>query len=625
MFEKVSAHESIREMYEKVHADGVTNVFDRYKAQGDKRCPFCTQGISCALCSNGPCRITPKADRGVCGIDADGMAMRNMLLRNILGAATYAYHANEVFKTLKATARGKTPFEIKDEAKLQAACKALGFDGTSKEELAEKLADEFLADLHRDQTEPSRMVEAYAPAKRKDIWRKLGIFPGGCLHEVMREVSSCLTNVDGYYESLALKAMRLGISMAYSAQLALEIGQDILYGTPKPHEMEFDLGVLDPDYVNIVPNGHEPFLGAAIIKLAHKPDIQEKAKVAGAKGLRVVGSIETGQELVQRFEKDDVFVGMSGNWLGTEMLLATGAVDLFAVDMNCTVPPLCTVARTYGTELVLVSELVRVEGCDKTMDYHPEKAEEQARKLIDLAIANFPTRKAQVKPDIPKNRQKAIVGFSTESILEALGGSLDPLLDLIKDGTIKGVAGLVSCTTLKNGPQDEMTISVAKELISRDILVLAMGCGVAALQVGGLCASEASELAGSGLKAVCEKLGTPPVLAYGTCTDTGRVAHLVGVIADALGVDTCDLPVVVTAPEYMEQKATIDAIFAIAYGLYTHVSPVPPVTGGPRLVELLTSRIEDLTGGKIAIGDDPVEAVSGMEKHILKKREALGI
>ena len=50
-------------------------------------------------------------------------------------------------------------------------------------------------------------------------------------------------------------------------------------------------------------------------------------------------------------------------------------------------------------------------------------------------------------------------------------------------------------------------------------------------------------------------------------------------IADALDVDTSQLPVAVSAPEWMEQKATIDGLFSVAYGLYTHLSPLPPVTG----------------------------------------------
>ncbi|MDO9098869.1 MAG: carbon monoxide dehydrogenase, partial [Candidatus Methanoperedens sp.] len=151
------------------------------------------------------------------------------------------------------------------------------------------------------------------------------------------------------------------------------------------------------------------------------------------------------------------------------------------------------------------------------------------------------------------------------------------------------------------------------------------GCGNAALQVGGLTTLEAKNEAGPGLRAVCELLKIPPVLSFGTCTDTGRITLLVTAIADALGVDPSQLPVAVTAPEYMEQKATIDAIFALAFGLYTHVAPMPPVGGAPRLVKLLTEDIEGLTGGKIAVQTDMVEAANGIEAHINKKRKALGL
>ncbi|VAX29060.1 Similar to carbon monoxide dehydrogenase CooS subunit, partial [hydrothermal vent metagenome] len=271
-----------------------------------------------------------------------------------------------------------------------------------------------------------------------------------------------------------------------------------------------------------------------------------------------------------------------------------------------------------------VSKLVRIPGVNLNYEYEPENVEGLAMDLIKVAIENFKNRKGK-ETFIPANKQKAIVGFSTEAILGALGGTLEPLLDVIKKGAIKGVTALVSCSTLTNGPQDSLTVAVAKELIKRDILVLSAGCGNAALQVAGMQTLEAQELAGEGLKSVCKTLGMPPVLSFGTCTDTGRIAVLVTAIADALGVDPSQLPVAVTAPEYMEQKATIDAIFAVAFGLYTHVSPVPPVTGAPDVVKLLTEDIEGITGGKIAVGDDPVVIADGIEAHIVKKRTALGI
>jgi len=221
---------------------------------------------------------------------------------------------------------------------------------------------------------------------------------------------------------------------------------------------------------------------------------------------------------------------------------------------------------------------------------------------------------------------ETMVGFSTESILEALGGTLTPLLDAIKKGAIRGVAGLVSCTTLRDHGNDSHSVAIAKELIKRDILVLSMGCGNAGMQVAGLCSPEARELAGPGLKGLCQALGVPPVLSYGTCTDTGRLADLLAVISKELGnVPVTDLPVAAVAPEYMEQKATIDAIFALAFGLYTYVNPVPTVTGGPQLVKLLTEDLPGITGGLLSVEKDAVKAVDGIAAAIEERRKRLGI
>ncbi len=449
---------------------------------------------------------------------------------------------------------------------------------------------------------------------------------GGIYPEMMRAASSCLTNVDGYYVSLALKAMRLGVAMAYQSQLLNEYCQDILFGTPRPHKMRVDLGVLDPDYVNVLPNGHEPFLGFALIDLARDPSWQEKARAAGAKGLRIIANIETGQEIIQRWEMDDVLWGFTGNWIMQEAVLSSGCVDLFACDMNCSMPVDPIYARKYGFRLVPVSDLVAFEGVKERVNYRPEKAGEQASILLEMAIDNFRERKKNIKAAEGYPMKEAIVGFSSESILEALGGTLEPLLDAIKQSKIKGVAGLVSCTTLRNTGQDSHSVAIAKELIANDILILSMGCGNAAMQLAGLCSTESLPLAGENLKEVCTSLGIPPVLSYGTCTDTGRLADLLASISAALGnAPIPDLPVVAAAPEYMEQKATIDALFALALGLYTYVNPVPTVTGAPNLVKLLTSELSGITGATLSVETDVKKAVEGMLKHIESKRRKLGI
>ncbi|QIB69380.1 anaerobic carbon-monoxide dehydrogenase catalytic subunit [Aminipila butyrica] len=628
MAERVSIHDSVEEMLIRIKEDGLSSVFSRWDPQDKIRCNFCLQGVSCQLCTQGPCRISEKAgaDKGVCGIGPDAMAMRNLLMQNIMGAATYAHHAYEAFRTLKATGEGKTSFIIADENKLKWMCEKVSINpNQDSSALAIQLAEFLDKEMKITPDQKSVMVEVFAPQKRKPIWENLHIYPSGVEHEVELSIASCLTNVDGDYVSLAKKALRLGLSTIYTAQIGLEMVQDILFGTPMPHEVDVDLGIMDPDYVNIAFNGHQPWVGVAALQKAKMPAYQELAKKAGAKGIHIVGSIETGQELLQRFEVDDVFVGLMGDWLSIEPFLATGTVDALVMEENCSPPAIDQYAEKYQVALISVSTIIGVPGTAHTMPYYPEKVAQMAEDCIHIAIENFKKRHKQIKPLVPKYKTKAIAGFSTEAVLGAINNDLDILVDVIAKGQIKGIVALASCSTLRNGPQDWNTVNITKELIKGDILVVAGGCGNHALEVAGLCNLDAIELAGEGLQSVCRALNIPPVLSFGTCTDTGRISMLVTALADHLKVDIPDLPIAVTAPEWMEQKATIDGIFALAYGAYTHLSPTPFVTGAPNLVKLVTEDVESLTGGKIALGDDPIQAAKDIKAHILKKRQQMGL
>ena len=570
----------------------------------------------------GPCRIMKDAEYGACGIDANAMAMRNMLHRHIMGASAYTHHAIEAIKTLKAVAEGKSKiFEIRDKDKLIWLAKKLGIktEGKDIKEIAIDVANFIWEDLHRDSQEESKLVEVFAPEKRKKIWKELGIFPGGVLHEILDSATSSMTNIDSNYISLAKKGMRLAIATCFASQLSLEIIQDILFGTPRPHEAYVDLGIVDPEYVNIAVNGHEPFVAFALLEYIKREDIQEAARKTGAKGIRIIGSIETGQELLQRVNNER-FSGLVGNWIFQEFLLATGAIDVFVVDMNCTLPSLKEYADKYNVKIIPVNRLVRLRGIDDGLEYKPENVEDIVKEIVNKAIENFKNRKKN-SYNIPNKKKRIFAGFSIE-VIESV---LDKILEHIVKGDIKGIVALVSCTTLRNGPHDYNTVTLAKELIKRNILILSMGCGNAALQVAGLTSLDAINLAGEGLKKVCNEMKIPPVLSFGTCTDTGRVAYLARIVADKLNVDIPDLPIVASAPEYMEQKATIDAIFAIAYGLTVHVSPIPPISGAKDLVKLLTEDVEKILGGRIILEDDPIKAAEKIENVINEKRRRLGI
>ena len=446
-----SAHGSVTAMLERTRAAGEETTFDRMTAQGAKRCGFCEQGVRCSLCSQGPCRITPKAPRGVCGIDADGMAMRGLLLQNTMGAAAYTYHAGEVMKTLAQAKPGGT-YEIKDWSKLELLASAARVALEPRDTLPKRVADAVWQEFNRDHQSASPLVEAFAPKERVALWKELGIMPGGVLHEHVRATTSSMTNIDGDYVSLALKALRLGLATAYGAQVPLELAQDALWGTPSPHAIKVDLGILDGTYVNIVVNGHEPMLGAALIDAAHDEAAQARARAVGAQGPahrrlhRDRPGARTALRRRRRLRRPHRQLAEPGAGRGDrrhrrvrrrhELHRAAARRDVQG-------------ARHAADPGERPGRRRRAPS--RAVMFDPAKAGEQAQELIARAIANFPQARGARGDGAPALRTgDAVAGFSTESILGALGGSLDPLLDVIKDGTLKGVAGLVSCTTLRD-------------------------------------------------------------------------------------------------------------------------------------------------------------------------------
>lgn len=621
--ECVSIHESINQMQKRTRELGVDTVFDRYQLQ-QPQCGFGMQGICCQLCSHGPCRITKKAPSGICGASADTIVARNLLRLAVHGAAAYTHHLEELAKTIKATVAGKTPFKIGDENKLREIAGVAGLDTTrSTSELADQLADLILTELRKGSDEPLALVKLFAPKTRLEVWEKLNVIPGGILSEVRDALTKSMSNIDTDPVDLLLTAIRLAIATGYMGLVGTITLQDILLGTPALTSSEADLGIIDPETVNIVAHGHVPLVGTAVIQAAKSREMLELAKAAGAKGIKVYGSMCTGQELMQRAATSaDGFAGQLGNWIGQEFYLATGAIDLVMMDMNCSLPGLKAVADRFHTRLVSVDRIVRMAGVSDHVDYDPEKIAGQAKELVKMAIEAYQQRGKDVS--IPQRKSAVVAGFSVETILRALGGSLDPLLEAVKNGAIKGIAAVVGCTNNRNG-HDFKSVALTRELIKKDILVINAGCCSSATQAEGLMRPEAAELAGEGLQGICKALGIPPALNFGSCVDIGRIGVAVTAIANALGVDPSALPVAASAPEYLEQKAVADGIFAVAFGLLTHLGPVPPVTGSELVTTILTRDVEGLTGGRVLVEEDPVKAAEAIYTHIMAKRAALGI
>lgn len=621
---------AMREMYQVVHNAGMTNVFDRFKQQQPIQCKFCIEGLSCQLCANGPCRINDKVPRGVCGVDAHTMVARNFMYRHVtIGTSANIFHCHQAARSLKAAGQNpESGLKILDKDKLIKYADMAGLDANlPTNDLAVKFADWVLDDIHSPYHIPSKTVEAFAPTKRKELWKKLGLFPGGGYSEVAYAQTRCMTNFTSDPVEFLLNSIRLGVANEYQGLFMLDIIQEILIGTQEIANKQQNMGLLKDNNINIVTNGHMPLLAHVAINIASTEEWKQKAKEAGAEKIKIFGHVCEGQQLINYSgsHNQNAYGGQEGEWLSQEYLLATGAVDLFMFDYNCTVPTMPLFAKRFGTKLLSTHPVIKLQGTE-TLDFIPEKMNEQAEKALNMALEQFKQRKSENrKTYIPPHVSDCMVGFSTESVRNALGGSFHPLIEQIANGNIRGIATIVGCTTARYGQGGSNIFKITKGLIENNILVLSGGCTSSVMEYTGLTQPSAADECGEGLKAVCKSLGIPPVLTYGACVDIGKMTHTAKELADELNVDTDKLPLVIGAPEYLEQKAVADACTAVALGWLVHIAPVPSITGSDVVVKTLTETTETLGLGKVVVELDAEKTIQIYVDHIEKKRKELGL
>jgi len=453
-----------------------------------------------------------------------------------------------------------------------------------------------------------------APAKRQALWKKRGVLPRGIDREVVEIMHRTHMGTDQDYKSLIFQATRCALADGWGASMIATELQDILFTTPVPLRTLVNLGVLQEDHVNIVIHGHEPQMPEAMAMVAHEPEILAAAQEVGAKGINLAGVCCSGNEILMRHG-----IPIAGSFVQQEVVLATGAVEAMVVDVQCVMQGLAEVAKCLHTELITTSPRAIIEGATHIEFDHP-RALEIAREIILRAIGRF---KQRGKVRVPDRKMDVVAGFSHETINHILGGafraSYRPLNDNIINGRIRGVGAVVGCDSCRV-ESGRIHTTVAQELIANNVLVLVTGCAATACGREGLLTPEAAELAGPGLKEVCEAVGMPPVLHMGSCVDNSRILISATEIVreGGLGDDISMIPAAGCAPEWMSEKAIAIGQYCVSSGFYVVFGRTFPTTGSK--VE-----IDELYGGKWAVEEDPTEMAQMMIRAIDKKREALGI
>ena len=624
-FRDMSTCEATIQMLQKAAADGVETAFSR--AAEMKPCPIGADSACCKHCFMGPCRLNskdPYAKVGVCGATIDTIAARNFARVVASGGAAHTDHGMGILDVFRGVVNGDIKdFKIKDEDKLRSVAASIDIEVEGRETM--DIAKDLYTELERTYTQVEGEIPFMkrVPAKTLELWRKHGIVPRGAMREIMEILHRTHMGVDQDYENIVKQCSRTALSDGWGGSMVATELSDIMFGTPKPLVAGVNMGYLKEDLVNIIIHGHEPLLFEAMITSSNDPVNIEKAKAAGAKGINLLGMCCSGAEVLGRHG-----IPHAGNFMSTEAVIATGAVDAMAVDVQCIMPALFTMSECYGTKFFTTNSRAKIHGAPH-IQFDDHHARESTDQIVDMAIERFKNRPSN-KIVIPQRQDLGIHGFSHEYVNYMLGGtfraSYTPLNDNIINGRIRGVAGVVGC----NNPrvkQDYVHVELVKELIKNDVLVVQTGCSQIALAKAGLMKPDAAVMAGPGLQEVCETVGMPPVLSLGSCVDNSRIliacAEMVKI--GGLGSSIADLPVAGCAPEYYSEKAICIGQYFVASGVYTIFGVTFPTVEGTKFHNLLFEGLEEQGFGKWGFATDPYEMAHMMISHIDKKRAALGI
>ena len=620
-FEKYTVDPAAREMLVKAKEIGYLTTFDRAKAQ-EPRCTFGNTGICCRICLQGPCRIIPKkpgANKGICGAQDFTIVARNTVRYIVGGAAAHSDHGRHVATTLLHVAEGKAKdYKITDVDKLTKVAKRIGVatEGRSVNEIAKDVATEALRDFGRLDDAPCTWIETTVTEGRKKKYEDTAIMPSSINGSIAEMIHQTHIGVDSDPINIIFSGLRVALGDLDGEHIATDMS-DILFGTPTPTVSEANLGVLDPDMVNICVHGHNPLLSQMVVDVAR--EMQDDAKAAGAKGIKLSGICCTGNEVLMR-----AGVAIATNFATQELAIMTGMVDAVVVDVQCIMPSLRSLAECFHTKIITTMPISKIPG-SYHYEFDEEHAVESAKAIIRLAIDSYKQRDpARVTRSWVKN--KVVAGFGLEAILNIFAAvnpanPISVLTDAIRAGEIKGVALLAGCNNLK-GTHNENHLEIAKKLAANDVFMVGTGCAAQAYAMDGLLTHEAVETyAGPGLKAFLKRLsekanitvGLPLIFHMGSCVDNSRAADLLNLMADEMGVDASAVPYVASAPEPMSEKAVAIGSWLVALGIPVHIGVVAPTTGSDLVQGVLTQIAGDVFGGYFIMEPDHAK---GTEKLV---------
>lgn len=611
---------AVREMILRQNQLGFDTTFDRFDKQ-QPQCGFGMAGICCKICNMGPCKITSKSPKGVCGADADLIVARNLLRSAAAGVAQHGMHGREVILSLKWAAEGKLDLPILGQQKIKDTAKAFGIktERRSIKKIASELADVLLDDMSRTVPGDYKIIEALGSDERKKVWKELDILPISAYHEVFESYHKTGVGTDGDWKSIMQQFLRCGLAFTYSGVVSTSIATDGLFGVGDRVTSKVNIGALKKGYVNIAVHGHLPTLVSEIVRVGQEEKFINLAKEAGAKGIRFYGICCSGLSAMYRYAG----VIPLSNAVSAELVLGTGALDLWIADVQDVFPSIMEVAKCFRTTVITTSESARLPGAERfEYDHHHSNIGETralAEKIVLRGIESFKDRQG-IPVYIPPYEVDAEVGFSPEYVHKHYG-SMKPLYEAVKEGKILGIVNIVGC----NNPKvvyEKCVIDVANALLRNNILILTNGCASFPLMKMGYCNVSGQEHAGESLK---EFLGDlPPVWHVGECIDNTKSSGIFAGVAGEAGKPLYEMPFAFSSPEWSNEKGIDAALGFRLMGINSYHCVEAQIHGSKNVIEFLKEGTKDLLGSVMVVNPNPDALGEKIVADIIEKRKALG-
>lgn len=593
----------------------VETAYERY-VKMQPQCNFGRTGVCCRICLQGPCRITKKASKGICGAHGYSIVARNLIRAISGGTGAHSDHSRHMLYALMEVLEGKAPdYGVEDPEKLRRVASRLGIEIEGKDDLQllEAVLQQAISDFSKITPEPCKWLESTVVPERMEKFEACNIMPRSVHTTIAETMGQTHMGVDADPVNLIFQGLKTSLCDYICMHIGTDLS-DILFGTPKPVTTEANFGVIDPEMVNIAVHGHNPLLSEMIVRVAR--EMKPEAEAAGAKGVKCMGVCCTGNEVLMRQE-----IPVLTNFLSQELPIMTGAIDAMVVDVQCIMPGIKSVADCYHTRVITTMSHSKIPG-SYHIDFSEEHAMEKAREVVNLAIDAYKEREGSVC-DIPDIKHKVIAGFSMEAMEDVLGAvnpdePIKVVTDAIDSGQLRGVVLFAGCNNLRV-PHDKSHAHIIQEMAKNDVLIVATGCAAGTAAKMGLMNDEAVEkYAGEGLKKFIHMLNDankdrlkdklPLVFHMGSCVDNSRAYDFTTALARQWGVDTPKVPFVASAPEAMSEKAVSIGSWCVTLGVPTHVGVVPEVTGSALVDGIALQIAEDVYGGYFIWEEDPEKA-----------------